>query len=67
MSYFAENLKNYRENAGLSQMELSKKMGTSHQNINRGERGEVIPSIEVCIKLADFFNITLDELVGRKN
>ena len=48
-------------------MELSKKMGTSHQNINRWERGEVIPSIEVCIKLADFFNITLDELVGRKN
>lgn len=49
----------------MSQVELAKKVGTSHQNINRWERGEVLPNIDFCVKLADFYGISLDELVGR--
>ena len=41
-------------------------IGTSHQNINRWEKGEVIPNIDFCVKLADFYGISLDELVGRE-
>jgi transcriptional regulator with XRE-family HTH domain len=40
-------------------------MQISHQNISRWESGQVLPSIDFCVKLADFYGITLDELVGR--
>lgn len=46
-------------------MQLAQKIGTSHQNICRWENGDVLPSIDYCVKLADFYGITLDELVGR--
>lgn len=63
---YGEALKYQREEAGLSQLELSKKIGTSHQNISRWEKGEVLPSIDFCVKLADFYGITVDELIGRE-
>lgn len=63
---YGELLKYYREDVGLSQRELAKRIGTSSQNVNRWERGEVVPSIDFFIKLADFYGISLDELVGRK-
>lgn len=65
MNKYGEAIKYQRELAGISILELSKKIGTSHQNISRWERGEVIPSIDFCVKLADFYGISLDELIGR--
>jgi transcriptional regulator with XRE-family HTH domain len=60
-----EELKNQRLANGLTLLELEKKTGISNQNLSRWERGLVIPNVEFCIKLADFYGITLDELVGR--
>lgn len=65
MNNYGEAIKYQRELAGISILELSKKIGTSHQNISRWERGEVTPSIDFCVKLADFYGISLDELIGR--
>jgi len=65
MNKYGEAIKYQRELAGISILELSKKIGTSHQNISRWERGEVMPSIDFCVKLADFYGISLDELIGR--
>lgn len=62
---YGEFFKYQREQAGLSQLQLAQKIGTSHQNISRWENGDVLPSIDHCVKLADFYGITLDELVGR--
>ncbi len=66
MLNYGEALKYHRETAKISQCELSRKIGTSHQNIGRWEKGEVLPNIEFCVKLADFYGISLDELIGRK-
>jgi len=66
MKCIGESLREHRLVAGISTIKLAEKIGTSHQNISRWERGEVIPSIEFCVKLADFYGISLDELVGRK-
>lgn len=63
---YGEALKYQREMAELSQLELANKTGISHQNINRWEKGEVLPNIDFCVKLADFYGITLDELINRK-
>lgn len=64
MKDYCTILKNQRELAGLNQVELAKAIGTSQQNINRWENGQVIPGINFCIKLAEFYGISLDELVG---
>ena len=50
---------------GYSQRELAKATGIKQQNISRWENNLAIPSIENCEILADFYGITLDELVGR--
>ena len=60
-----EILKEQREKLGLSQSMVAKKIGTSHQNVSRWESGKILPNIDFCIKLADLYNISLDELVGR--
>lgn len=64
MHNYGEELKQRREEYGISQTELAKKIGTSHQNINRWEKG-VLPNIDFCVQLADFYGISLDELIGR--
>ena len=62
---YGESLKYQRERANLSQHQLAKEIGTSQGNISRWENGEVLPNIDFCVKLAEFYGITLDELVGR--
>ncbi|MBD5132553.1 MAG: helix-turn-helix transcriptional regulator [Clostridiales bacterium] len=66
MINYGEALRAQRETAGLSTVELAKQIGTSHQNISRWESGKVLPNIDFCVKLADFYGITVDELIGRK-
>lgn len=65
MINYGEELKAQREMARLSMVELAKQIGTSHQNISRWESGKVLPNIDFCVKLADFYGITVDELIGR--
>lgn len=66
MSY-GQALKRQRELNGLSQLELAVQIHTSHQNINRWERDIVLPNIDFCVRLADFYGITIDELIDRKH
>lgn len=66
MYNYAEALKYQREKKKLSQNELSKQCGISQPLINNYESGKVKPSIDNCIKLADFYGISIDELVGRE-
>ena len=61
----AEALLYQREVAGLSQSALAKATGISQQKISYYESGKHSPPIEDCLRLADFYGITLDELVGR--
>ena len=65
MKNYGTEIKNHRETLGISQLELAKKTGISHQNISRWESGKALPNIDFCVKLADFFGVSLDDLVGR--
>ena len=58
-------LKWHREQAGLTQSELSKKTKLNQQTISLWETNKRIPSIDFCVVLADFYGITLDELIFR--
>lgn len=65
MENYGNAFKTQREIRGFKMLEVAKAIGTSHQNISRWEKGDVLPNIDFCVKLADFYEITLDELVGR--
>ena len=58
-------LKELRENAGLKQTELAAMMGITERQSQRYERGEGEPKLAGWIWLADYFQVSLDYLVGR--
>lgn len=60
-----ERIKRLREERNLSQHKLADKIGVSQRNISAWETGRNEPTIFSCILLADYFEITLDELCGR--
>ncbi|MDD6347386.1 MAG: helix-turn-helix transcriptional regulator [Lachnospiraceae bacterium] len=62
---FAEKLKQLRERAGLSQEKLAEKLNVSRQVVTKWENESGIPRIENLKALADFFHVTIDELLGR--
>ena len=60
-----KEFKTIRINAGITQKELAKATGISQQAISTYENNLKEPTITNCIKLADYYQISLDELVGR--
>ena len=64
---FAKRLKQFRKKAGWSQQKLAEKASLSYNVITKIEQGAAKnPNIQTMIKLANAFQITLDELIGRK-
>lgn len=62
-----ENIKHYRINKGMTQEELSEYLGVSFQTISKWERAEGYPDIELLPTIANFFGVTLDDLIGLGN
>ena len=60
-----ENIKRLRLARGLNQVEFARVMGVSKQCVSNWENDNVMPSIEMLIKIADFFNVTTDYILGR--
>ena len=60
-----ENIKKLRLARGLNQVEFAKILGVSKQCVSNWENDNVMPSIEMLIKIADFFNVTTDYILGR--
>lgn len=61
-----KKLKELRKSNNLTQEELAKKLNISRVNYTRYETGKVRPDYETIIKIADFYDISLDELFNRK-
>lgn len=62
----ADNIRFFRKTNNLTQEELSKQLGGSKNLVSNYENGISTPDIFTLVKLADIFDITLDELVGRE-
>lgn len=60
-----ENIKKLRVSKGLNQVEFAKCMGVTKQCVSNWENDNVLPSVEMLIKIASFFNVTTDFLLGR--
>jgi len=59
-----ERITHARKQLKWSQADLGHKVGVSREIIGRYERGEVSPSIDVAIKIAEAMDVSLDYLAG---
>ena len=60
-------LKELRQKRGLLQSDIAKIIDKSDRAVGQYEREERDPSSETWIKLANFFNVSLDYLLGKSN
>ncbi len=60
----SENIKKCRKEMGLTQEELAEAFGITIGAVSKWESGSTIPDIMTLIELADFFNISVDVLLG---
>ena len=59
-----KNLRKLRLEKGISQMQLANAVWVTQQSINKYENHNIEPDIETLIKIADFFETSVDYLVG---
>ena len=60
-------LKELRKAKGISQQKLATDLNANQNTISRYENGEREPGIVELIKIADYFHVSIDYLVGRSN
>ena len=65
MKIFQERLRECRERMNKSQADVASAIGVGYRMYRRYECGESDPTIEPLVKLADYFNVSLDYLTGR--
>ncbi len=67
VNILGNNIKTLRENRSLTQMEFAKILNISNTTLSQYEAGNRIPNDEIKLKIADYFNVTVDFLLGRKD
>lgn len=60
----SENIKNLRMAKGISQVEFSKHLGVTKQCVSNWENDNILPSVEMLIKIAAYFSVSTDSLLG---
>lgn len=60
---FAENLKDYRKNKGITQRDLADIIGTNNTTLSNWEKGISKPDIDTIIKISNYFGISIDDLI----
>lgn len=63
---FGKEIRTQRKALGLTQMQVSQATGLSQSTISWIELDSGIANIQQCVLLADFYGISLDELIGRE-
>ncbi|MBR7162274.1 MAG: helix-turn-helix domain-containing protein [Clostridia bacterium] len=61
---FCANLSTLRRNADMTQSELADKLNLTRQAVSRYEKGDSFPDISILVRIAEIFNISIDELIG---
>ena len=67
MATFSDRLKELREAKGITQKQMADFLSIAERNYRRYEAGEVDPRSSNVAKLADYFEVTVDYLLGRDN
>ena len=65
MNTVGERLKTLREGMKFSQKKMAELLNVTQPSINRYEHGQSVPSIELLIKYADYFDVSMDYITCR--
>ena len=60
-----DNIKNLREDVDQTQTQLANYLNVKQTTYSKYELGKINVPVEVLIKLADYYDVTLDYIVGR--
>ncbi len=60
----ADKIKILRENKGITQAELARKLGVTRSGVNAWEMGISVPSTQYIAELSIFFGVSVDYLLG---
>ena len=63
---YGKELREIRKSYNLTQNQVSKATGIPQNTISWIELDKGIPNLQQCVLLADFYGISLDELIGRE-
>ena len=64
---FGERIKELRNNHTWTQQELGDRLGVSKQSVSNWENGNIMPSIDVLVKMSDLFQTSTDYILNRDN
>lgn len=64
---FAQTLKKLMEESGLTTRALAGRLGISATSVSQWLRAASVPRLDMLCLLADHFDLSLDELVGRRD
>ena len=64
---FANRNKYLRQTRELTQVQLADKLGVAKQSISNWENDNIMPSVDMLEKIADFFSVSTDYLLEREN
>ena len=62
-----KNLKGIREDRDIRQKEIAKYLNVSQNTYSQYETGVISLTAEILIKLADYYNVSVDYLLDRTN
>lgn len=65
MEIFSKRLRELREEMNLVQKELAFALGISQRMLSHYERNESEPNAELLLKISNFFNVSIDYLLGK--
>ena len=63
----ADKIKHLREQMGMTQSDLAKKLGITRSSVNAWELGISVPSTQYIVELAGIFRVSTDYLLGVKS
>ena len=63
---FSSRFKHLRQTRELTQVQLAERLGVKKQSISNWENDNIMPSVEMLTKIADFFHVSTDYLLGRE-
>ena len=61
----SENIVDLRKKRGLTQAQLAEALNMTSAAVSKWETGAAVPDLETLIALADFFLVSMDDLLGR--
>ncbi|WP_238899434.1 helix-turn-helix transcriptional regulator [Clostridium sp. YIM B02500] len=65
MATLSDRLKELRKSNNLTQAELGKILGVGKTTVSMYETGNSTPSDEIKLKISEYFNVSLDYLLGK--